>query len=428
MALVWANGVWDTSTTTGTGTYTLSGTAVVGRQTFGTGVGDGNSCVYRAEDDTNGGWEVGIGAYTASGTTLTRAAVLASSNSNNAVSWPSGTRQVFVCEPAALVGQNAQFVYQASHGFSGGNVLKATGATAFALAKADSAANAEVAGIVAAAYGTDYLLLALPGYYFPAGTFSGLTVGQVAYLSPSSAGALTTTEPSTAGQVSKPVLVADSATSGWFVNFRGEVIVTNTAHGVVVGTGTGSTSTAAMTDGQLLVGQTSADPLPKTVSGDATVAASGAISVTKTGGAAFVGGATVSPAHTKSTITNSTKTTTSATPVEIDSSLRVTVTVPASGKILVRQSLVVSGSATGDCSISVSADAGSNWTNAGGFDFSAGSVRTTVIGEVQLTGLTPGSLTLYMGWQQAGTITLTCAAGSFGGVQQGTWMSVLTLP
>jgi len=50
-------------------------------------------------------------------------------------------------------------------------------------------------------------------------------------------------------------------------------------HGVVVANTTALTSTAAMTDGQLLVGQTSADPLPKTVSGDATLANTGALTL-----------------------------------------------------------------------------------------------------------------------------------------------------
>jgi len=66
-----------------------------------------------------------------------------------------------------------------------------------------------------------------------------------------------------------------------------------TAHGVILGNGTSDLAvTAAMTDGQLLVGQSGADPLPKTASGDATVAASGAISVTKTGGVSFAASAT----------------------------------------------------------------------------------------------------------------------------------------
>jgi hypothetical protein len=58
-----------------------------------------------------------------------------------------------------------------------------------------------------------------------------------------------------------------------------------TAHGVGIATGASSmTSTAVMTNGQLLVGQTGADPLPKTVSGDATMAAGGALTVASIGG------------------------------------------------------------------------------------------------------------------------------------------------
>ena len=55
-----------------------------------------------------------------------------------------------------------------------------------------------------------------------------------------------------------------------------------TAHGLLLGQGTSAvTATAALTDGQIVVGQTGADPLPKTVSGDATLAASGALTVTQ---------------------------------------------------------------------------------------------------------------------------------------------------
>lgn len=96
---VYYDGVWDTSTTTSTGTYTLSGTAPLGYQNFSV-VGDGNSCWYRAYDLTNGGWENGIGTYTASGTTFSRDTILSSSNSGNAVSWSAGTRQIILVQPA----------------------------------------------------------------------------------------------------------------------------------------------------------------------------------------------------------------------------------------------------------------------------------------------------------------------------------------
>lgn len=49
-----------------------------------------------------------------------------------------------------------------------------------------------------------------------------------------------------------------------------------TNHGILLGSGTGAiTPTAVMSNGRLLVGQTGADPLPKTVSGDVTIGATG---------------------------------------------------------------------------------------------------------------------------------------------------------
>lgn len=96
MALVLKDRVKETSTTTGTGTYTLAG-AVTGFETFGE-VGDGNTTYYACTDGTD--FEVGIGTYTASGTTLARTTILQSSNSDNAVNWTAGTRTLFCTLPA----------------------------------------------------------------------------------------------------------------------------------------------------------------------------------------------------------------------------------------------------------------------------------------------------------------------------------------
>jgi hypothetical protein len=56
---------------------------------------------------------------------------------------------------------------------------------------------------------------------------SGLTAGTVYFLSPSSAGALTATAPTTVGQVSKPLLIAYTTTAGYFFDWRGEVLASN---------------------------------------------------------------------------------------------------------------------------------------------------------------------------------------------------------
>lgn len=96
MALVVADRIQETTATTGTGTYNLAG-AKTGFSSFAA-VGDGNTTYYACTDDTD--FEVGIGTFTASGTTLARTTILSSSNSNNAVSWSAGDKDIFVTLPS----------------------------------------------------------------------------------------------------------------------------------------------------------------------------------------------------------------------------------------------------------------------------------------------------------------------------------------
>ena len=98
MALVLKDRVKETTTTTGTGTVTLAG-AVAGFDSFSV-IGDGNTTYYAIVAQTPGEWEVGVGTYTASGTTLARTTVLASSNSGSLVNFSAGNKDVFVTYPA----------------------------------------------------------------------------------------------------------------------------------------------------------------------------------------------------------------------------------------------------------------------------------------------------------------------------------------
>jgi hypothetical protein len=99
MALVLADRVKETTTTTGTGTVTLLG-ASTGFQSFAV-IGDGNTTYYTIAGQTTSEWEVGIGTYTSSGTTLARTTVLSSSNGGSAVNFSAGTKDVFVTYPAS---------------------------------------------------------------------------------------------------------------------------------------------------------------------------------------------------------------------------------------------------------------------------------------------------------------------------------------
>ena len=98
MALVVKDRVRETTTTTGTGTITLGG-AATGFQSFSV-IGDANTTFYTIQLANTNEWEVGVGTYTLSGTTLSRDTILESSNSGSAVNFSAGTKDVFVTYPA----------------------------------------------------------------------------------------------------------------------------------------------------------------------------------------------------------------------------------------------------------------------------------------------------------------------------------------
>ena len=98
MALVLKDRVKEQTTTTGTGTVTLGG-AVSGFESF-SAVGDGNTTYYAIVHQTADEWEVGLGTYTAAGTLLSRDTILESTNSDAAVNFSAGTKDVFVTYPS----------------------------------------------------------------------------------------------------------------------------------------------------------------------------------------------------------------------------------------------------------------------------------------------------------------------------------------
>ena len=118
-------------------------------------------------------------------------------------------------------------VTQTGHGFAVGDIVRYTG-SAYTKAKADTDTDAEALGMVTTVTDADHFTLTMGGYVTG---LSGLSAGSVYYLDPSTAGALTTTEPSATNQVSKPLLVAVSTTTGYLFNWRGKVIPAPAAGG-----------------------------------------------------------------------------------------------------------------------------------------------------------------------------------------------------
>lgn len=96
--LILANRVKETTTSVGTGTITLAG-AVTGYQGFSV-IGNANTTYYCIAGQSGSQWEVGIGTYTSSGTTLSRDTILSSSSSGSAVDFSAGTKDVFVVYPS----------------------------------------------------------------------------------------------------------------------------------------------------------------------------------------------------------------------------------------------------------------------------------------------------------------------------------------
>lgn len=118
-----------------------------------------------------------------------------------------------------------------AHGFMVGDVLRMDG-TAYTKAKADSAANAEVVGMVASVPDANTFVLAIGGLV-PVSALNfeeeSVTPGALYFLSVENAGLMQLAEPSTDGQISKPVFIAVSATAGYFFNMRGEEVGAGTA-------------------------------------------------------------------------------------------------------------------------------------------------------------------------------------------------------
>ena len=149
MPLVVKDRVQVTSTTTGTGTFTL-GSAVAGFQDFSV-IGNGNTTYYAIVLGSE--WEVGLGTYTSSGTTLSRDTVLESSNGGTKVNFSAGTKNVFVTYPAE------ESVYQDATGtayapqFAASNGLSLTNASIASSYTFPTGYNAVAAGPVTIASG-----------------------------------------------------------------------------------------------------------------------------------------------------------------------------------------------------------------------------------------------------------------------------------
>jgi len=133
MALVVKDRVKETTSTTGTGTLTLGG-AVTGFQTFTSVLSNSDTTYYAIFESSTGQFEVGLGTFTSSGTTLARTTILESSNSGNAINLTAGAADVFITQPA----EKAVYLDSSGHiaAADGRNVTNVAASTAATLATA----------------------------------------------------------------------------------------------------------------------------------------------------------------------------------------------------------------------------------------------------------------------------------------------------
>ena len=120
MALVINDRVKETSTTTGTGPVALGG-AVTGFETFAAGIGNSNTTYYAIFNQGTTEWEVGLGTLDGSSANLTRTTPISSSNSDAAVNFTSGTKDVFCTMPASksvYLDANGNTINAAGQGFA----------------------------------------------------------------------------------------------------------------------------------------------------------------------------------------------------------------------------------------------------------------------------------------------------------------------
>lgn len=97
MAFVVSDRVRETSSSTGTGNFAVTG-AFTGYTTFAAAIGNGNSTYYTISNDSLGQWEVGVGTYSSGA--ISRDLILKSSNNNLIVNFGAGAKEVFCTLPA----------------------------------------------------------------------------------------------------------------------------------------------------------------------------------------------------------------------------------------------------------------------------------------------------------------------------------------
>ena len=276
--------VKEITTTSGTGTITLGG-AVTGFEAFSAGIGGNNTTYYSIAHQTQNEWEVGVGTLNAGSTTLARTQIISSSNSDAVVDFASGTKDVFCTLPASKIGVPFAAEYGSSSSPVLINVRVATKTTGHAYYGSGSSNGYLLNGLEAPAlrfsgadsgnkyyYKFDQSHSSNSGhpllFYLEADKSTAYTTGVTASGTPGSANAYT----QILVDANTPnILYYQCSAHAYMGNFANTV--SNRFNGDIV--------MNTNTSGHLLVAD-GTDYSPTALSGDATLASSGAITLSNT--------------------------------------------------------------------------------------------------------------------------------------------------
>jgi hypothetical protein len=190
---------------------------VYGYQSF-SAIGNGNATYYTIYDQTSGAWEVGIGTYTSSGTTLSRTTVLSSSNSGSLVPFGVGTKDVFVTYPSERsVYRDTANTYTVQQAFDAltantaviGGVTLTTGTISTAPTNNTDIVNKQYADAIASGIHFHEAVALATTAALPANTYNNGTSGVGATLTGNANGALSVD--STLTIAAERILVKDEA-------------------------------------------------------------------------------------------------------------------------------------------------------------------------------------------------------------------------
>jgi hypothetical protein len=224
MAFVTADRVRDTSTTAGSGSFSVSGTAPTGYRTFSAVLSVSDTFYYSIQHQTLDEWEVGLGTYT-SANTFSRTTIYSSSNAGSAVTFSAGTKDVFITMAASRTPQ-----LDAS-----GNVTPATGTDTRTTITATAGQTS-----VTANYTVNYVQVYVNGILLNSADYTATTGTTVVLASAAAAGDIIDVFAINIGTFTGGVTITGTPTNGQIATWTGSTSIQGTTILPTANGGTGA--------------------------------------------------------------------------------------------------------------------------------------------------------------------------------------------